>query len=170
MTVLFDCSPPTFLSIHQNQDKRHPASRVLDGLYRLQRRAASGYDIIDHHDQVTFLEIAFDQFLPPVRLNALAHDERLEGAGWSIRTRGERDTERDRIGTHCQAAYGINFAAGFGILFDQIPADLSDEPGPSWIQGRKPGIDVKIALRSGSEGEISPANGIFNQYLEQFLL
>ena len=88
MTVLFDRLPPTFLSIHQNQNKRHPASRVLDGLNRLQRRAASRDDIIDHHDQVAFLEITFDQFLPPVRLDALAHDESLEGDGWSIRKRG----------------------------------------------------------------------------------
>ena len=56
------------------------------------------------------------------------------------------------------------------ILLDQLPADFSDEPGAPWIQGRKPGIDVKIALRSRSEGEISPANGVPNQYVEQFLL
>jgi len=118
VTVLFDRLPPTFFSIHQNQDKRHSSSRVLNGLNRLQRRAASRNDIIDHHDQVAFLEIAFDQFLPPVCLDALAHDESLDGDGWSIRKCGEGNAERDRVGSHRQAADGINFVAGFGIFFD----------------------------------------------------
>jgi len=129
MTVLFDRFPPAFFSIHQNQHKCHPPSRILNGLNRLKCRTASRNDIIDHHDQVAFLEITLNQFLPPMRFDALANDESLEGDGWIIRKRGEGDAERDRVGSHGQATDGVNFAARYGVLLDQLPADSSDEPG-----------------------------------------
>ena len=113
MTVLFDRFPPAFFSIHQNQHKRHPASRVLDGLDRLQRRATSRNDIIDHHDQVAFLEITLDQFLPSVRFDALAHNESLEEMDGLSESAAESDAERDRVGSHRQTADGINFVARY---------------------------------------------------------
>src|SRR5438067_12006321 len=88
--------------------------------------------------------------------------EDLERRGGIFALGGNTNTERNRIGAQGEAADGVDIFVQFrGGFLHELPADLADEAGAAWVERCHTRVDVKVALRAGSEGKFAMADGFF---------
>lgn len=167
MAPLLDRCTAAFLPVHQDKNKGDAASGFLNGVDRLQGRAAGRDDIVHDHDRISLGKITFDPFLPPVILGRFPHGEYLERILRIIDPRRDADAQRDWIGPHRKASNRVNpNVPRFRGPFHELPPDPSYQQRSARVQSCHPGVHVEVTLRARSQCEIAMADGLFREECE----
>ena len=167
MTFGGDVFASAFLTIHQDEDKRDFAAFVFDGLDGLQGGLAGGDDVIDDHDGLGGIEIAFDAASASVFLGFLAHREGLH-EGTAAQGGGDGDREGKGVGSQRESPDGGGGdAEAGGFTLQQVKQEASGENGAFRVESSDAAIDVEVALAARSQGEGTGFDGFGEQDVAQ---
>src|SRR5690606_35775043 len=157
---LFDLRPPSLLPVHHGQYPDDDGPRLLDGLDRLEGRAAGRDAVLDHHHLLAAPAAAPDPAPGSMFLGVLPDAEGIEG-GLPAPARGGNGV-RHRVGAHGESPDGIGMPPG---LPDRVEARLAYEREAFGAHGGGTAIDVVGGAEAGGKGEISPLDTALEQEL-----
>ena len=112
MAQFLDVRAAAFFAVLQHEDEGNFAPLRLDALDGLDGGTTGGDHVIHHDHAVTWLEIAFHEFLAAVFLGFLAHAEGVDGMGRI----GVFGTAGSRTPPDFGASFAAGDAAGFGTV------------------------------------------------------
>ena len=155
----------------ENADDVHAG--FLGGLDGLDGGASGGADVVDDDGAGSDAVEAFDAAAGAVVFDGLADEEAVKEfvvAGGAavvlveVPGRGAGGVRDEGVGSHGESADGFGFGE---VLADEVVEEKSGEAAALGVEGSGAAVDVVIGLLAAGEGEVSEAEGVGGEDVEQ---
>jgi hypothetical protein len=185
----FDFFAPALFAVYEAEDAGDGHSGFAGGFDGGDGAASGGADVVDDDDAGAGLEETFDLAAGAVGLFGFADEKAVdEGGDWfgtfvaEFEFAGEFEdlvvvgegpgagagsVGDERVGTHGEAAYGLDPVGIGDVLADEVVEDEAGETAAFGVEGSDAAVDVVVGLLAAGEGEVAELEGEGGDEMEE---